>query len=150
MFNSLHYNRPTDLLVNDFEKVFNRFLPACSDLKRVSFNESGFHLPNVDIKEDENSYLITADLPGMAKSDIKINMDQCNNLVIEGKKETESKEERKNYLCLERHKGSFFRRITLPITLDPKDITAKYQNGVLEIIVKKSKEIKSKAIPILD
>lgn len=104
-------------------------------------------MPTIDIKDDNNQYLIRADVPGVDPKNIEVSIDK-NILTIKGHKEQETKEERKNYVCVERSQGSFYRTINLPNAVDSSKIGAKSKNGVLEIIVPKAKESVSQKIQI--
>ncbi len=148
MLNLTRHNQPLASIFDEFEKNINQFLP--SYFKNDPSNNNVYWTPEIDIKEEDQFYVVTADMPGMEKKDIKINMDQYNNLVIEGERDTETKKEKKGYICFERYKGTFFRKFSLPGVVDAQGIKAKYQNGVLEINIPKSKETVTKQISIED
>ena len=101
----------------------------------------------VDIKEEENRYVIHADVPGVDPADIEVNMEN-GVLSIKGERESESKEEREGYKRVERVRGSFFRRFNLPDTADAEAISAKSKDGVLEIVIPKQEKPQPKRIRI--
>lgn len=103
--------------------------------------------PSIDIKEQDNQYIIHADVPGVDPKNIDVTMDKSM-LTIKGHTEMETKEERKDYLHVERSQGSFYRSIRLPNATDSSKISAKTKNGVLEIIVPKAKESQTQKIQI--
>lgn len=103
--------------------------------------------PSIDIKEQDNQYVIRADVPGVDPKNIDISMDK-GVLTIKGHTETETKEEREDYLHVERSQGSFYRSVRLPNAADSSKISAKTKNGVLEIIVPKTKETQAQKIQI--
>lgn len=103
--------------------------------------------PSIDIKEQENQYVIRANVPGVDPKNIDVSIDK-GTLTIKGHNETETKHEDENYLHMERSQGSFYRSISLPNAADSSKISAKTKNGVLEIIVPKTKESQSKKIQI--
>lgn len=103
--------------------------------------------PSIDIKEQDNQYVIRADVPGVDPKNIEVSMDK-GILTIKGHTETETKEEREDYLHLERSQGSFYRSVRLPNSSDSSKISAKTKNGVLEIIVPKAKENQVQKIQI--
>lgn len=148
MLNLTRYNQHMNSIFDELDKSFNRFLPSTLSLLRNGIVNNDCWLPNIDIKEDDTSYTVMADVPGIAKENIKTSIDQYNNLVIEGKRESEVKEEQKNYICIERQNGSFFRKIPIPGIVDAKDIKAKYQDGVLSITIPKTKENLTKEITL--
>jgi HSP20 family protein len=150
MSNLVRYNQPLTSIFDEFGKNINRFLSAYPVLGNDFSSVGDSWLPDVDVKEEDKFYVVKADVPGMEKKDIKISIDQQNNLVIEGERDTEIKKEKKGYLCFERYKGAFFRKIALPGAVDAQGIKATYQSGVLEVNVPKSKETVVKQISIED
>jgi len=109
---------------------------------------AGSLYPNVDITESEAGYAIMADLPGLAKEDIKVSVEN-GVLSISGEKKREvEKKEKNNYYHFERSYGRFCRSFTLPTYVDGKSIEAKYNNGVLEVHLKKTEASKPKAIEV--
>ena len=92
--------------------------------------------PSVDVKEEDDKFLITADLPGVNPDDIEVHMEN-GMLTICGERESENKEEREGYKRIERMRGSFLRRFTMPDTADADAIEAHSNNGVLEITIPK-------------
>lgn len=104
-------------------------------------------VPAVDIKENEDNFVIVADIPGVEPDDIEVNMDN-GMLTIKGEKETEKKEEKDDYKRIERSYGSFYRRFSLPDTADPDAISAKSDHGVLEITVGKQQRTQPRKIAV--
>lgn len=117
------------------------FEPSIFDRENWLSNVVGSNwTPSLDIKEENNQYVIRVDVPGVDSKNIDVTIDK-GMLTIKGHKETETKEERENYVQIERSQGSFYRTIkNLPNAADSSKISAKSKNGVLEIIVPKSKE----------
>ena len=103
--------------------------------------------PSIDVKDEPGQYVVKADIPGVDPKNIDINL-KNGLLTIKGHKETEKKEESKNYVCIERSHGSFCRNINLPDIVDASKINAKSKNGVLEIVIPKSKEAGSHKIQV--
>lgn len=99
--------------------------------------------PTVDIYEEGNEVVLKADLPGLKKEDIKVDVTE-NVLTITGEKNKEEKIEREDYYRHERVFGSFQRRFELPGDLDAEKIKAHFENGVLELKIPKSKETEKK------
>jgi len=93
-------------------------------------------VPAVDIKEEDNRFLIIADVPGVEPDDIEVHMEN-GMLSIKGERYEEHKEEKEGYKRIERTHGSFHRRFNLPDTADAESITAKSRNGSLEISIPK-------------
>ena len=103
-------------------------------------------VPAVDIQEQKEGFIIVADLPGIAPSDIEIHADN-GILTIKGARDG-AKEEEQGYKRIERSHGSFFRRFTLPDSADTDKISAKGENGVLTISIPKREEIQPRKIAV--
>lgn len=103
--------------------------------------------PAVDLKEDENRFLITADLPGVNKEDIDIDWEN-NILTIKGKRENQHQEKGNHYSRVERTFGSFMRSFALPQTADAEKISAQQRNGVLVIEIPKQTQALPKKIQV--
>ena len=93
-------------------------------------------VPAVDIREEDNQFLVVADIPGVAPEEIEVKMEN-GMLSIKGERKEEHKEEKEGYRRIERSYGLFHRRFTLPETADPEGITAKSNNGLLEVVIPK-------------
>jgi HSP20 family protein len=104
-------------------------------------------VPAVDIKEEKDSFLIVADIPGVDPKDIEVHMEN-GMLTIKGEKEAEKKEEREGYKRVERSYGSFYRRFSLPDTADAEKISAKSNHGVLEVRIGKQEEVQPRKISV--
>ncbi len=103
--------------------------------------------PSVDISEDENAFTITADLPGISKKDINMNVKE-NVLTVSGNRNYEKKDKKDTYYRMERGYGKFSRSFQLPDNVTENKITANFKNGVLTVCVPKSEELKPKEIEI--
>lgn len=104
-------------------------------------------VPAVDIKEEDDAFVIVADIPGVDPNDIEVHMDS-GALTIKGEKETEKRDEREGYKRIERTFGSFYRRFGLPDTADPEKISAKSHNGVLEVRIAKHERVQPRKIAV--
>jgi len=104
-------------------------------------------VPAVDIREEGQRYVIHADVPGVKPEDIEVHMED-GVLTIKGQRYSESKDEREGYKRVERVRGSFFRRFSLPDTADAEAISAKSKDGVLEIIIPKQAKVMPKRIKV--
>lgn len=133
--NTIRYNPWS--LVDRLHRDVDRFFPA----RLLADHEDettalGNWQPAVDIKEEEDRFLIRADVPGVAADDLEITMDG-GALAIHGHRETTKEEERDGWHRTERLSGRFYRRFSLPDTADPENIEADYKDGVLEISIPK-------------
>ena len=90
--------------------------------------------PRIEILERDGRCVVRAELPGMTKDDIKVEVtDEM--LTIQGQRKQEKEEKREGYYYGERAYGSFYRAIPLPEGTDPAKATAEIHNGVLEVTV---------------
>lgn len=133
-------------LVNEVNKIIEHaFRPlANSDTSNI---ETSQWIPAVDIREEKNQFIILVDLPGVDKSDVNISMEN-NIITIKGHRFDENKEGKHNYFRAERVKGNFYRRFTLPDTVDGSKIEAKMQKGVLELAIPKKEVAQPRLIKI--
>jgi len=92
--------------------------------------------PAIDVVENETAYTLRADLPGLTEKDIAIELDN-DVLTVSGERRSEHEERAGGYHRLERSSGSFRRSLRLPEGVDHEAITARFENGVLEVTVPK-------------
>ncbi len=88
--------------------------------------------PQVEVLERDNELIIRADLPGMTKADIEVDIAD-NAVAIRGERKSEHEEDEEGYYRSERTYGSFYRRIPLPRGANAEEASADFRNGVLEI-----------------
>jgi HSP20 family protein len=128
MSNLTRYN-PFDELFNEFSKGFwvkPLAVPAETELKM-----------KLDVKEDEKSYTVQAEVPGVKKEDIQVDIDGNQVSVrAEMKKEKEEKKGEKTVYS-ERSYGMVSRSFTLPVEVDEKGAKAEYKDGVLNLVLPK-------------
>lgn len=101
------------------------------------------YVPAVNISEAAESYSIELSAPGFTREEFKVEIEN-DVLAISGEQKNEKKEEGKTYTRKEFSYGSFKRVFRLPKTVDTDKIEAKYENGILQIIVSKREEAKAK------
>ena len=90
--------------------------------------------PAIDVEEKDGKFLVKADLPGMKKDDIHIEL-KDGYLTLKGERKSEHEENEDNYHKIERTYGTFERTFKVPEGVSEKDIHAKYKDGVLELTV---------------
>jgi HSP20 family protein len=122
-------------LFKRFERMFNESGVADSRIK-TSIRE-----PLVDISETEKEIKIIVELPGVNKNDIDLEV-KDNFLILKATISKLNKKSQKDYLYQERTYQQYYRMIPLPKAVDPNKIDAKYNNGILEIILQKKMHIK--------
>lgn len=103
--------------------------------------------PPCDIEETDKHYLVSFDVPGVKKEDVKIEL-RDHQLTISGERKEEHKEEKSNRLSMERYSGSFLRTFMLPSNVEPEKIEASYEDGVLRIAVAKSEVSQPRQISV--
>jgi HSP20 family protein len=116
----------------------------------VTRNIPGFAtttMPSMDISETDKAIEITAELPGLEKKDVELNVAD-NLLTIRGEKKNEREEKNKDYHLVERSYGSFSRSVELPAGVKVEDISAEIANGVLTVTVQKPAPKQTKQIEI--
>jgi HSP20 family protein len=104
-------------------------------------------MPAVDIREDADGFVLFADIPGVDPKDIEITMEN-GVLTIRGERKLESEAERKGYKRVERARGTFYRRFSLPDSADPERISARGKNGVLEVSIPKHERVHPRKISV--
>lgn len=133
-------------LLQRFHDEFNRLYgDAYSDRDDSSVVTSHW-VPAVDIKEEAERYVLLADLPGVDPKAIDITMEN-GVLTIKGQRETEATQGN-GYKRVERVRGTFHRRFTLPETADAEGIAAKTENGVLTVTIPKHKKAQPRRIRV--
>jgi HSP20 family protein len=134
---------------NQMDQVFDRFWRrgfGFPSLRRTfafptawPLEGEGLAAPAMDFTEDEKTYRLTAELPGMSEKDIDVQM-SGDMLTIKGEKRQEKEEKAENYYVSERRFGSFQRSFTLPDGIDRDKIEAGFEKGVLTITLPKTPE----------
>jgi HSP20 family protein len=109
--------------------------------------EYGTWLPPVDLREEEQSFVIQMEVPGLTKDEIDIHLEN-NVLTLRGERKFEQEEQRHNYHRIERFYGKFARSFTLPSLIQAAGIAASLKDGVLEVSIPKSEDSKPKKIAI--
>lgn len=104
--------------------------------------------PAVDVREEEQRFVIAADVPGIDPADIEVTMED-GVLTIKGERKLET-EQGGNHgqRRTERHHGVFYRRFTLPDSADAEQVSAQGKNGVLEVTIPKTATPQPKRIAV--
>lgn len=130
-----------DSMFRDFDRLFE-------NLPRTYLDERALEsVPPCDVKENDDSFLITMDLPGIKKSDIDV--DFSNGLMtISGKRESSHEEKNGNFLRMERSTGTFRRSFQVPQGINVEDIEASHADGVLYVTLPKAEASKGRKIEV--
>lgn len=126
--------------IDDIHKNFNRVIEETRRRVR-NYQQAGKSFePDADFVEQGDSYSLKVDLPGMKKDQINVEATDSS-IAISGERKTERRvgtpDQKGGTYQYERSSGSFYRRLSLPADADTGAITAKYENGVLELTIPK-------------
>lgn len=104
--------------------------------------------PQINVSETDNEIRITAELPGVSEKDVEVDLND-DVLVIRGEKKLEQKEEKENFHFVERSYGTFQRALQLPGPVNPEEVKATFENGVLTVTLPKTaQQQKSRRIEV--
>jgi HSP20 family protein len=126
---------------DEFNRMFEQFG------KPVAWVEQGRYAPAMDVHETEDAYVVEADVPGLKKDDVHIEVAD-NVLTIKGERKDEKEDKDKNYHRVERSFGSFARSVALPAGFDGTKVSAKFDNGVLTVTLPKPEERKPRRVEV--
>jgi HSP20 family protein len=131
-----------------YNSALNDFVPTSfSNLIDRFFNETASRtggsaysfVPRVDIIENDKAFELHVAVPGMKKDDFKIDLND-NYLTISGERKFTKEQNDKNFHSIETQYGTFSRSFSLPENVDPTKIAAKYNDGILELVVPKDEK----------
>jgi HSP20 family protein len=122
-----------------FNTVFDGPSPAGGAMRRW--------MPAMDLVEDNDDFVLRADLPGMSEEDVNIELEDST-LTISGERKSEHESQGQGFYRVERATGTFSRSLTLPKGVDPEAVTARFDRGVLEVRIPKPAERKPRRISI--
>lgn len=127
-------NKMTERSEDPFDALWNSFFNNVREHSEIGFR--------TDVKEMDDKYIIDAELPGMNKDDIEVEM-QDNYLTITANNENYEEEESEGYIRRERRKGSYRRSFYIE-NIKEDEVEAEYNNGILEIKLPKKEETVTK------
>jgi len=126
-----------------FENVFAPMISPVWNRNRGDNSES-FFTPRVDIQETDNQYVLSAELPGVQKKDLKLTLDK-GQLTLEAETHSENKTEEGAVIRQERRYGKYLRSFNLGAEVEEKDISAEFKDGVLTLTAPKLKSTRTAA-----
>lgn len=146
----IHWEPARELgtIQNEMNRLFNTFFdtPASGG----SGGNGGTYrrwIPAMDLVETEGDFVLRADLPGLAEGDVNIELED-NVLTVSGERKAEHEERKEGYYRIERSSGAFRRSLTLPEGVDPEQVKASFDRGVLEVHVPKPEQRKPRKVAI--
>ena len=141
------FAREVDQLQDSIQRMFdNPFTLGATRFPRI---EALGWIPPFEITESEKALVMTVELPGLDKSDVKIDISD-NVLTLRGEKKSEhtEKDEKKEFFLEERSYGVFERSFALPSTVDADRIEARYDNGILTVTLPKAERARPRQIEV--
>jgi HSP20 family protein len=123
----------------DVDRLFDAFFGGQRESRRW--------VPQMDLVEAEDHFVLKADLPGLDEADVSIEV-QDGTLTISGERKAEHESRERGWYRIERSFGSFSRSLTLPDRVDPDGISASFDRGVLEVRIPKPEEHKPRRVEI--
>ncbi len=133
-------------LRGDLDRLFDEFVQSL-DLEPFAALEARVFSPRVSVTEDEASFRVSAELPGIEEKDIEVSLGD-GTLTLKGERRWESEEKGKDYHRREQAYGSFHRVIPLPADVDAEKASASFKNGVLTVTLPKAATARSRKIEI--
>ena len=127
---------PTRSLMTDFDRIFDSMFTL--DLPRFPSVKSW--IPAVDVNETKTEFLLSADMPGLNKKDVSIDIHD-GVITIKGERTIDNEKSTDDYRIRERQLGSFNRSFRLPDNVHEDKVAAKFKNGVLTVTLPKTKEV---------
>jgi len=106
-----------------------------------------FWSPSVDIYETDENIVLKAELPGVDKKEVSVEV-KDNTLFLKGERKREKEVKEENYHRVERSFGTFMRSFSLPVTVKQDQVKAKFKDGVLEVTLPKAEEAKPKQVKV--
>lgn len=128
----------------EVDRIFESLFPRT--VTHTDFYEADW-MPRVDISETDDDLVIAAEIPGIKKEDLTINVED-GVLTLKGERKHEDEKKEKNYHRIERSYGSFYRSFRLPSAVDAEKVHASYKDGVLKVTLPKVEQVKPREIPI--
>lgn len=138
------------LFRSPFERFYGDFDQVCDALlgsRTPQAKQAGTFLPLISVWEEDDSYVVEAEIPGVAPKDVEITL-EGRELRIRGERKHEAKETKKHLHREERTYGEFQRMVRFPADVNADGVEAKAQDGVLRITVKKSEALKPRKIQV--
>jgi HSP20 family protein len=132
---------------NDLRSLQREMDAALQDFFRPGASQSETWAPRAEVRESDDAYAFTLDVPGLVREDIAIDFHD-GTLTVSGQRAAEAKQEGERVVRTERTYGAFYRAFGLPQPVAADGIEAKYEDGVLRVHVPKAEESKPRRIAV--
>ena len=142
---------PAKELMN-VEREFNKLFSSFSNMFGTERNsnedfENAVWSPLTDVSEHEDKFMLSFDLPGVDKKDVKISY-KNGTLSVSGERKESKEDKNSKFHRIERVHGKFYREFTLPVDIQEEKIEANFKDGILNIVLPKSEKAKPKEIEV--
>jgi HSP20 family protein len=138
------WDRDVERVMEDF---FGRRMRPWLPERWFKTEDLDFTAPAVDLYEEKDDIVVKAELPGMDKENIEVNLTD-HTLTIKGEKKKEAETKEKDYYRSERSYGAFLRTLELPKEVHADKVKANFKNGILEVRLPKTEEAKAKEVKV--
>lgn len=133
---------PMGWIRSEIERLFDDFGRPTSGLFNAGTRALAL-MPALDMVEEEKSYRLTAELPGITEKDLEVSVSD-GVLHISGEKKEEKERKEKGCMFSERRYGAFERHITIPSDVNPNAIKAQFKDGILTVTLNKDEKIEAR------
>jgi HSP20 family protein len=133
-------SRDVDTLQSEVNRIFDTFFGG-NDVRTRRW------VPAMDLVETDDHLVLRADLPGLKREDVEIEV-KDGVLTVAGERKAEQERRSEGYYRVERAFGTFSRSLTLPKGIDPQQVAAEFEDGVLEVRIPKPEETKPVRVAI--
>ncbi len=134
-------------LARDMERFFNTMWGGRLQNRDEADSMWGTWVPAVNILERENEIEITAEMPGVNPKDVEVTVEE-GVLSIKGERRFEEVSQNETYHRIESSYGTFERRFTVPTSVDPNKIEARFKNGIMTLVLPKREESKPRTVKV--
>lgn len=149
---------PVRSLRDEIDRVFDDFAQAFTPFRSALARPSlawdfgpirhGF-MPNVDMRETDDAYILTAELPGMTKEMVDVTVSE-DSVTLRGERKSEEEEKNECFICHEASYGAFERMIPMPTPINVDKVEAKMKDGILTLSLTKAAKTKKREVKILE
>lgn len=138
--------RELNSLQGRINRLFHDFFPEMDVLDPIPLTRSGF-MPLTDLFEESDRVLLEMEIPGLCPEDFNLTLED-NRLTINGQRKVDEEKMERQYRRTECSYGSFLRSFTLPSSVDPGSVKAKYENGILSVTMMKKADVRPRHISV--